>query len=91
MPAAASSETAQDDRQPAPPAGAAAVRRGAGPRHQKKEEHVVDGHDRADGGAVVAEHIADERRDEVAQQRTGDAGEQAAQPDNQAGLVGMGA
>ena len=37
--------------------GARAVRRGAHPRHEEKEQDVVDRHDRADGGAPIAEHV----------------------------------
>ena len=76
-------ETAEDDGQSAPPPRAGAVRRGAGQGHEQQEQEVVDGHDGPDGRAMIAEGVPHERRHEGAQERSGDAGEEAAQADDQ--------
>ena len=64
-----------------------AVRNRAGQWHEQEQEHVVDGHDRPDGGAVVAERVAHERRDEGAEERAGDAEEESAKAHDQQGAV----
>ena len=52
-----------------------------GPGHQQEQQHVVDRHHGADRGAMVAERVAHQRRDERAEERAGDAGEEPAQAD----------
>ena len=50
MPARGQHEPGEHDQRQAPrAAGAGAVRRRAGPGHEQEEQHVVDGHDGADG------------------------------------------
>ena len=74
-----SKEKAGDDQPPPPaPAGARTIGRRAGPRHEEEQKEVVDRHDDADRGAVIAERVAYERRYERAQEGTGHADEQAA-------------
>ena len=80
-------EPGEHDGQAAPTPGAGAVRRRAGPGHEQEQQHVVDGHDGPDGGAMVAECVAHEGRDERADERAGDAGEESAQADEQQGNV----
>ena len=82
MPAAASTNPVSTiGRRPRPPALA---RSDAAPAQgTRSRSDVVDGHDGADGRAMVAERVAHERRDEGAEQRTGDAGEESAQADEQ--------
>ena len=65
------------------PRRAGAVRGRAGPGHEQEQQHVVDRHDGADGGAMLAERVPHERRDERAEERSGDAGEESAQADEQ--------
>ena len=79
MPAARSTRPDEHDGQAAAPAGAGAVRRRAGPGHEEEQQHVVDGHDGPDGGAMLAERVAHEGRDERAEERAGDAGEESAE------------
>ena len=88
MPAAASTNPASTSGSRPRPRARGAVRGRAGPRHQQEQQHVVDRHHRADGGAVIAERVAHERRHEGAEQRSGDAGEESAQSDDQAGEIG---
>ena len=84
MPAAASTNPARTMRQATPAARAGAVRGRTGPGHEQEQQHVVDGHDGADGGAMLAERVAHEGRDERAEERAGDAGEESAQAHEQA-------
>ena len=76
-------ESGDDHGQAPPAAGAGAVRRRAGPGHEQEQQHVVDGHHGPDGRAMLAERVAHERRDERAEERSGDAGEESAQADDQ--------
>ena len=64
---AASTNPAEHEGQAAPAAGAGAVRGRAGPGHEQEQQHVVDGHDGPDRGAMLAERVAHERRDERAE------------------------
>jgi hypothetical protein len=76
-----------DHRPPAAALRSRAIRRRAGPGHEQKQQHVVDGHHGADEGAPVAQRVGDEERDERAQERAGHAEEQPAEPDHRAGHV----
>ena len=84
MPGRRQHEPAEHDRQPPAAAALEPIGRGAAPRHEQEQQHVVDRHDHADGGAVVAERVAHQRRHEGAEERPGDAGEEAAQADDRA-------
>ena len=54
----------------------------ARPWHQQEQQHVVDGHHDANQHPLVAQCVAHDEWDEVAEQRPGDAGKQAAQADH---------
>ena len=73
MPADASTKPERTSGSRLRPRALSAVRRGARPRHEQEHQHVVDRHDDADERAMLAEHVADERRQECADERTGDA------------------
>jgi hypothetical protein len=81
-------DAGEDDRQTATPVSAGAIRGRTGQRHEQEQQHVVDGHDAADGRAMLAEGVAHERRHEVTEDRSGDAGEESAHTDEQQGAVG---
>ncbi len=55
------------------------VRERAGPGHEQKQENVVDGHDRADGRAALAQLVLDQQRQIVSDKRTGCPGDEAAE------------
>ena len=80
-------EPGEDEGETTPAARDGAVRDRSGPRHEQEQEHVVDGHDRPDGGAVVAERVAHEQRDEGAEEGSSDAEEESAKADDQQGAV----
>ena len=88
MPAAASTSPVRTIGQATPSAGAGAVRGRTGPGHEQEEQHVVDGHDGPDGGAMLAERVAHEWRDKRTDERSGDADEESAQADEQQRAVG---
>ena len=83
MPTRGQHEPRDHDRQAPPPAARARSESDAGQRHEQQQEHVVDRHHRADEGAPVAQRVAHENRDECGEQRAGDTGKEAAEPDEQ--------
>ena len=87
MPARRQHEPGENDRQPAPAAGARPVRHRTGPGDKREQQHVVDGHDAADGRAMLSERVAHQDRHEVTEERSGYAKEETAQANLQAGDV----
>jgi hypothetical protein len=77
-------EADEHQRQAPPAARRGIVGQCTCPGHQEQQQDVVDRHHRADRGAVFADRIPHEQRNERAEQRTGHTGEEAAQPDEQA-------
>ena len=65
-------------------AGRGAVRGRARQGNEQEQEDVVDGHDGADGRALIAQCVPHQEWNECAQQRAGHAGKKSAQADNQA-------
>ena len=59
-------DEAVDGQPPATaPAGARTIGRSPGPWNEEEQKEIVDRHDTADGSAMVAEGVTDERRDEA--------------------------
>jgi hypothetical protein len=81
---------AEYDGQAPGAAAGGAVRRCTGPRHQQQQQDVVDRHHEADEGAMIAERLPHQQRDEVAQKGPGDAREQPAETDDRAGEIRRG-
>ena len=68
-------ETGENEWQPSSPSGAGAVGGRSPPWHEQKQQHVVDRHHRTNGGALLAERVTHEGRDESAEQGSGNTGE----------------
>ena len=87
MPTAASTNPASTIGSRPPPPARARSEGAPAQRHEQEQQHVVDGHHGADEGAMVAQRVAHEERDEGAEQRTGDTGKEAAEADEQGGEI----
>ena len=83
-------EAPEYDGQAPGAAAGGAIRRRAGPGHQQQQQDVVDRHHEADEGAMIAERLPHQQRDEVAEQGPGDAREQPAETDDRAGEIRRG-
>ena len=88
MPDRREREPDEHQAQAAPASCAGAIGRHARPRHEHQQQDVVDGHHRADGGAVIAERVPDEERHEGAEERAGDSVKQSPEAHQHADEIG---
>jgi hypothetical protein len=81
-------ECGDHEREPAPAARAGTIGNGSRPGHQEEQQGVVDGHDETDRRPLIPQRLADEGGHERADERTGDARKETAQPDERDPSVG---